>query len=819
MIHYIKKLQAQDAMIHQYTTEISELNFMVFRILTFVSLIINIIMSVTSFIPNTILYKTNFRIFFVSSFFFIVIACIAIHYMKNFIIKHSMIFLYMRILLSQIFFILLDRVIAANRGHEVPYTLITGLLLIQPIITIDKNLRITLWTATVCAMCTTLSFCIKPLSVAINDLINCSLFTVIGSAIGIVMRTYIINYTAMTIRQKETDVQVAKKASLAKSEFLALVSHELRSPLNAVTGFNEMILRELTQSSHVPDKAELLDYSEKIKISCNTLTFIISDILDFSKINSGEFSLISTEYTLDTILNDLLNMIIPSAQEKNLEFGIKLKEDTPNKFVGDDMRLKQCLMNLLLNAVKYTNEGKVSLSIDWKNCESDENEVLLTFSVSDTGTGIKEEDIKKITSPFERLDEMKKRGIDGTGLGLSIVVGILKKMNSQLDIKSEYGIGSRFSFTIKQKTLGNNSIGEYNIQSRLAEYGAPSAYRSFVAPEARILVVDDLQMNLLLICSLLKCTQIQIDTATSGKKALELINMNHYNVVFIDHLMPVMDGIETLHAIRIMNISNYSDTKYIALTANAAKDSRQIYINEGFDDYLSKPVDCEELEKMLIRNLPPELVTLTDSNKQYTEAGFLELYKSIKDTDCDMALKYCRNEQILQDNIRLFCEDIDERIQSLKNNLAKSDMKNYTITVHALKTALRLIGLTKLSERAAFLEQCGNSSDEKSLNEHTEDFIFQIKQKAELLSHTCFGQTCQKQELSPISDNEYNEALNSLSECAQSRDFRTAGRILKMMAEYKLPDKDSEMIHSLNQAVRNKNAEFFTQIMKEGIVQ
>ncbi len=800
MMNYIKKMKDLDTKICQYMSEINGLNFKVFKILVIFSLIVNSILSVMTFIPNAILAELKFRVLFISALSLLISSCIVIYYMKDFILKHSIAFLYTRILISQIFFLILEKIIATSRGHEVPFTLVAGFLLIQPIITFDKNVRIILWTTAACTICTAISFFTKPFAVALNDLINCSLFTMIGITIGIIMRTYIINYTDMTLKENK-----------AKSEFLALVSHELRTPLNVITGFNEMILRELTQNTRVPNADEMLEYSKEIKVSCRTLTSIISDILDFSKITSGDFNLLHSEYRLDSILNDILNMIKPSAHEKGLSFDIKIKENTPNLLIGDNMRIKQCLINLLLNAVKYTDKGEVILDIDWEMSESDSKTVFFTFTVTDTGTGIKEEDIKRITSPFERLNEMRKRGIDGTGLGLSIVEGILQKMDSDLIIKSEYGIGSSFSFTIRQHISRNIPIGNFNIKTKLTDQGEPSSYRSFIAPAARILVVDDLQMNLTLICSLLKCTQMQIDTATSGKKALELINSNHYNVVFIDHLMPVMDGVETLHAIKIMNISSYADTKYIALTANAAKDSRQLYLNEGFDDYLPKPVDCEELEKMLIKNLPAKLVKHTNAIKETEEKSsnreFLVNYRSLKGVDYATAIKYCKTDELLQTNVRTFCEDADQNIKSIRNDLAKGEMKNYTITVHALKTALRLIGLTELSEQAAYLEQCGSKNDTEAVNKHTEDFLLQLSQWAERLKQT-------HDELPAIPQEEYTEALNSLKECALAGDLKMAERILKMMAEYKLPDTDAELINSLNQAVRNKNIELFSKLIK-----
>lgn len=788
-----------------HRAEVEGLNFRVFRALSLTSTLTGLLLVAGTFVPGTYLSTADFRLLFLASTALFAVCFLFSLWRAPFPRKHSTFLLYSNIFICQVFFFLLDRTIASHRGSEAPYTLILGFLMVQPIIITDKTLRLSLWTVLSVMECIALSFLLKPLHIAVNDIINCTVMSVVGIIIGRVSKTYFLNYTEMKVQEKDVEIRAAEAASKAKSEFLALISHEVRTPLNAVTNLNEMILRESTDQI-------ALGYSRGIKQACRTLSSLINDILDFSKLNSGEFSLLPIEYNLDSLLNDMVNMALPRVQEKGLEFRVDVQEDTPNNLMGDDLRIKQCLMNLLSNAVKYTDSGSVTLSVSWCRAEEDDDQsIFLSFTVSDTGIGIKESDLSKIAYPFERMDEMKNRSIEGTGLGLAIVHGILKKMGSCLLVKSEYGRGSDFSFTIWQPVSINIPIGRYEAKPLSGAEKADS-YGTFTAPRARILVVDDLQVNLDVICSLLKCTRVQIDTALSGQKAIELITDRHYDIVFIDHRMPVTDGIETLHIIQQMNIPGAENTKFIVLTANAAKDSKRQYMREGFHDYLSKPVDPQELEEMIVRHLPKNLVKLSEGRQaQDTPDGtdgddeFFKKYAAIDGADIGAAMKYCRSRQSLEKSARSFCADASKNADALLQGTVDKDYKTFALTAHTLKTELRLLGFTALSQTAAQLEEYADSEYAEGMRLLVPDFADQINLYAKGL-----GELLEKRE--PIPAQKLAEALQAIEECAQANDLRTAGHILNMLEEYELPEELRELTAQAAQAARNQNAEFFSEL-------
>ena len=395
------------------------------------------------------------------------------------------------------------------------------------------------------------------------------------------------------------DLRVAEAASEAKSSFLSNMSHEIRTPINAVLGMNEMILRE-------SEEPQTLEYATTIESAGSTLLSLVNDILDFSKIEAGKMEILPVQYRLSSVVNDLVNMIAQRAANKNLEFKITVDESIPDMLFGDEIRIKQCATNILTNAVKYTQEGSVELCFAYE--KKDEETIALTVRVIDTGIGIKEEDINKLYSPFERIEEIRNRTIEGTGLGMSIVKKLLAMMDTRLVVNSVYGEGSDFSFTVDQKVVEWEGIGDFEARYK-ETIGQRKKYKeSFHAPDAKILVVDDTKMNLTVILGLLKKTKVQVDTAESGKETLQLVQKNTYDMIFLDHRMPEMDGIETLEAMKELPGNLNKNTVCIALTANAVSGARQTYLDAGFQDYLSKPIDADRLEKMLMENLPPEKV-------------------------------------------------------------------------------------------------------------------------------------------------------------------------------------------------------------------
>ncbi len=397
--------------------------------------------------------------------------------------------------------------------------------------------------------------------------------------------------------------QSADEANKAKSRFLADMSHEIRTPINAILGMNEMVLRQAKDDS-------IIEYSQNIRISGNNLLEIINGILDFSKIEDGKMDIVPVTYNLASSILYLENSIRDRAEGKGLDFIVDIDPALPKKLYGDDARINQVIMNLLTNAVKYTHEGSVRFTINSEKTEGDR--ILLYVEVSDTGIGIKESDMDKLFESFERLDQVQNRNIEGTGLGMSIVTSLLKLMDSKLKVESVYGKGSVFSFELWQKIEDSSPIGDY--RSAIAELEDDFGKDDYLyAPSAHILVVDDTKMNLMVVTSLLKRTEIKIDTGLSGKDAIALAEKNRYDVILLDQRMPVMDGTQTLKAIRELDNQMNINTPMICFTADAIRGAKERLISEGFTDYISKPVKGIELENMIRKYLPPELIESPNS--------------------------------------------------------------------------------------------------------------------------------------------------------------------------------------------------------------
>ncbi|MCR5301058.1 MAG: response regulator [Lachnospiraceae bacterium] len=388
---------------------------------------------------------------------------------------------------------------------------------------------------------------------------------------------------------------IADGANKAKSQFLANMSHEIRTPINAILGMDEMVLRESSEP-------EIRDYAEDIWTSGKTLLALVNDILDFSKVEEGKMEIIPVTYEPGQMVSDIVNMIRVRAAAKGLRFEVDLDYNIPRLLKGDEIRIKQCALNLLNNAVKYTEKGTVSLKISFR--ETDKDHIELEFVIKDTGVGIRPEDMEDLFSPFKRIDEKKNRSIEGTGLGITITKRLLELMGSDLNVKSEFGNGSEFSFAVIQEIMSRETVGEYAKKSDGTREKKRIYKELFHAPDARILVIDDIRMNLTVITKLLKNNQMMIDTALSGPEGIKKAEENDYDIIFIDHLMPEMDGVETLKYLK--EIPESENTIYIALTANAIAGAREMYLEEGFTDYISKPVEGELLEKLIMSYLPAE---------------------------------------------------------------------------------------------------------------------------------------------------------------------------------------------------------------------
>ena len=500
---------------------------------------------------------------------------------------------------------------------------------------------------------------------------------------------------------KEKAIQ-AKEASRAKSQFLSNMSHEIRTPINAILGMNEMILRESQDET-------ILEYAENIRTASSTLLGLVNDILDFSKIEAGKMDIIPVEYDPSSMLNDLVNMIKVRAEKKGLDFYISCSPEIPSLLYGDEIRIKQIATNILTNAVKYTEHGSVLLSVGCQKVS--DNAIDFIFSICDTGIGIKQKDLSKLFSAFERIEEERNRSIEGTGLGMNITHRLLELMNSKLEVESVYGEGSNFSFSIRQDVRKWIPIGDFQHAYHLMLQKHQVYHEKFTAPDAKILVVDDTIMNLKVIEGLLKKTQVKIDTATSGKDSLELVKMKRYDLIFLDHRMPEMDGIETLKAMQNLKDNLNLSTPIISLTANAVSGAREMYIKAGFDDYLTKPVHSDQLEMLMIKYLPPEKILTTDVDSEsnsLADEKIPDWLKNFAGVQIETGIQNCGSIDGFLDALKIFFDSINSNADEIQKFFDDQDWKNYTVKVHALKSSAKIIGAMELSERARRLEDAGN---------------------------------------------------------------------------------------------------------------
>ena len=596
------------------------------------------------------------------------------------------------------------------------------------------------------------------------------------------------NKRSLSIKEAERERDIAKQANQAKSNFLANMSHEIRTPINSILGMNEMIFRE-TREEHIRD------YSRNVEAAGANLLSLINDILDFSKIEEGRLELIEDNYELSSMLNDIYHMIWTKAEEKGLAFELNVDETIPDRLFGDKLRVQQAIVNLLGNAVKYTDQGKVGLKVTYER--QGEDQLVLRAEIRDTGRGIKPENLDSLFVRFNRLDMKANNTIEGTGLGLSITRAILDMMEGDILVDSVYGAGSVFTLLIPQKIVEDAPIGnlEDRIRQMLRERETDTS--TFIAPYARILVVDDTAMNLEVMKNLLKKTKIAVDTALSGLECLEKLRADEqYDIIFMDARMPEMDGVETFQKIRAEGLAD-SSTAIIVLTANVLSGAKEQYMSYGFDDYLPKPVKPTDLESMLLRFLPIEKVILTETTEEDDYTEIPEWLRKNKELNIGNGLSLCGSADVYMDTVTRFAEYSMETINELRGLLVEKNLKDFTTRVHSVKSSARLISADRLSFLAAELEEAGDRGD----------FEFVTKNIGALLSQ--FGELAMA--LSPLIKKEEKKEgtidvehlkgiYEHMKEYVDDFNAEAVGSMLRALDHYNFPGREQQRFNRLKKA-------------------
>lgn len=705
-----------------------------------------------------------------------------------------------------------------------------------------------------------------------------------------------------------------ERSSHMKSDFLANMSHEIRTPMNAVIGMAEMALRE-----QLPPAAK--NYINQIKDAGKSLLTIINDILDFSKIESGKMDIIESEYELMSMVYDVANIVLARLKEKDVELIVDIVPDLPSKLWGDNLRIRQILLNLTNNAAKFTSEGKIVLKVDYVRTSS--KRLNLRVSVEDTGIGVKKEDLGKLFQSFQQVDSKRNRNIEGTGLGLAIARRLLKLMDGDIWVESEYGKGSCFSFVLPQKIV-NETPGivinepdsvlvaglisnpyvweqfcsdaerlgvecvrvvsakefdhlpndkrnflfiEYPMFTELVEgyvrnhpqitavlligfydhveYHIPNLLVvkkplfalsialilngrqihfeedeeenefDFIAPDAHVLIVDDNAVNLTVAEGLLEPLKMQIDTVTSGQAAIGKIANFHYDIVFMDHMMPELDGVETTHIIRRFH-SEYNDVPIIALTANAVEGTKEMFCREGMNDFIGKPIEIRILVDKVRQWLPVEKIQkvkmpfhLSETDR---EPKRLEPIV-VGDLDVETAMKFFVYEDLFWKTLKVYYRSIEKKAQTIRDMLEKKDWTGYTIEVHALKSSSKQIGAISLSEKAAAMEKAGNARDSAAIREGTEEMLRQYLEYLTVLEPFCAEEEEDEAQKKQISKETLMDCFDRLSAAIEDLDMDQVDKVMEEMNHYRYESGEIEFFRQLKEAVEEFDVDRCEEIL------
>ena len=610
---------------------------------------------------------------------------------------------------------------------------------------------------------------------------------------------------ALENQKAEMEREKAEAANKAKSTFLSSMSHEIRTPMNAIVGMTEVLLR----GEH---SEETVEYLNNIKVSGEALLTIINDILDFSKIESGKMDIVEGKYCPKTMINALKMIFENRALGKPIELIYNVDENIPAVLLGDEHRLRQIIINLVNNAIKFTDKGYVKVSVTSKDIDDEKAELL--FEVEDTGIGIKKEELPKLFGSFEQLDVKKNHSKEGTGLGLAISKQLVELMGGNIGIESEYGKGSTFYFSVPQTVIAN-SVDELEGLG-IDSVGNSDEDMKFVAPKAHILLVDDNEMNRKVGKALLEPFKMNIDTAENGREALDMVMNNKFDLVFMDHMMPEMDGIEATREIRKLEDEYYKSLPIIALTANATLEAQEMFLKEQMNDFVAKPIKMDEITKCLKKWLPTELIEIaTDSEASEvtcdTEAVNKE-YPAIEGVDVLEGIKNSGSEKLFYELLGDFYKLIDIKSDKLEKCLEDNMIKDYTIEVHALKNTARMIGAMELSVMSYELEKLGNDNDIEQIQAKSPEHIELYRSYKEKLKD--YGETSVA-ETKKVSYEDIKNTLMRIYEAMDSFDLDDADLAMAELVNYELPDSIKHKVKELGAYVADVAIEDVMKITKD----